>query len=72
MDPESQHNLPASGLQIDGKTVTMTFPASTVDDLGEGWTWAAFTGAKSRYTDASGTDVDSCPGVPGSMKMQPF
>lgn len=72
IDLDGQHNLPASGLQVDGKTVTMTFPASTVEDLGKGWTWGAFTGAVSAYTDASGTDVDACPGAPGSMRMQPF
>lgn len=72
MDPERQHQLPASGLQVDGNTVTMTFPASTVDDLGDGWTWGAHTGAESRYTDASGTTVDACPGPPGGMKRQPF
>ena len=69
---ERQHNAPPSGVRVHGKTVTMTFPASTMDDLGGRWTWAAFTGARSRYTDASGTDVDACPGVPGSMRMQPF
>ena len=71
-DAEEKLNLPASGLQVDGKTLTMTFPASTVDDLGDGWTWGASTGAESRYTDASGTDVDACPGPPGGMKRQPF
>lgn len=71
-DAEVRLNLPVSGLRVDGKTVTMTFPASTLDDLGDKWTWGAFTGAESRYKDATGTDVDACPGPPGGMKRQPF
>ena len=65
-------NLPLSGLHVDGKTVTLTFPAATLDGLGNHGTWGAFTGAVSKYKDATGSDVDACPGPPGGMKTQPF
>jgi hypothetical protein len=43
----------------------MIVPASAVDDLGDGWTWGAFT-------TAAGADVDACPSEVGGMEMEPF
>ena len=65
MGSAKQENLPASALEVDGRTVTLTFPTSAVDDIGDGWKWGAFT-------TAAGADVDACPGPVGGMKMQPF
>jgi hypothetical protein len=65
METGQQDNLPRSALQVDGNTVTLTFPTSTVDDLGDGRTWGAFT-------NNGETDMDACPEPLSGMPTQPF
>lgn len=64
--------IPPARVLVEGSTVTLTYPPSVLDGLGENWTWGAWTGADSIFRDASGNNVDACPGPVGAMERQPF
>lgn len=65
MGTAQQENLDSGDQVVSGSDLTLTFPLSSVEDLGDGWTWYAFT------TEA-GQDVDACPGEVMSFEKRVF
>lgn len=56
-----QEHFDYSGVVVEGQRVTVKWPASIIDGLGDDWRWFAFA-------THEGSDTDACPGAPLSFE----